>query len=184
VLTRGDLPSTFADKGVAPADHSRCSAWDPNLHQYVETADVSGHDFERSDAAGYAFVGSEASVFRSRADALGDWRRSFVDPKVEACIAEELRKAAGPHVTFTGLKVTPLDLRANGTWVRVWDATAVLHEQGRSAPIEFAAAGYLEGRVGSLLEMLSIGDGISQQLSARLSASMTSRLSAAQRLVR
>jgi len=182
LLQRPDVPTNFKDKGVDRSSdaNANCSSFRPDLHRYVETADVSGHDFERSDATGYALVSSGAAVFRSRADALGDWRDSFANSKVRACIAELLRKGAGASSTLAQLRVTPIDLNIAGMTMRVWDATALVNTHGRSVPFELVVGGYLRGRAVSALMMVSVAGTITEQLSSSLSASMSASLARAQ----
>ena len=182
LLGRANVPAVFKDKGVDRSDNSNanCSSFNPDLHKYVETADVSGHDFERSDTTGYALVSSGATVFRSRADALGDWNDSFANPKVRACIAELLRKGAGASATLTQLRVTPIDLHVAGMTMKVWDATALVNAHGRSVPFELVVGGYLRGRAVSALLMLSVAGSITEELSSQFSASMSASLARAQ----
>lgn len=181
LITKADVPTGFVDKGVDSSGDTgpACSSYDPDLHRLVETAEVDGHNFERTSGTGYSLVSSGAAVFRSRADAVADWNAIVANAKVTACIRELMVKGFG-KLALTGVRIVPVDLKANEMSIRIWELTAAAHENGRSIPLDIVLGFYLEGRAASNLLLVGAGAGFDPHQAELLSARASRRLVLAQ----
>jgi hypothetical protein len=180
VLTRADVPRTFADGGIENSSGGNdfgCKS--PDLHRLVETADVDGHTFRRQGGTtGFTVIVSEASVFRSAGEAQRsfDWVNGYGSATITRCFTAAFRAGLSKDAKMAALHVTPLHRTSGDIELIGWEIRTKIEAYGVWLPVEMRLTGYRRGRALTVLMMTNAGPGLEAGLVGALSDAVTAKL--------
>jgi hypothetical protein len=153
VLKRGDLGAGWKrDTSPDTDDDLACSYYDPDQSDLVETGSAEGN-FESQ----IAFVASEASIYRTAAQAQTAWSRA-AKRELARCfgelLAKELRREVG-QVRIVRAGVLPFPRVAPQT--AAWRIVARITESGRTLPLTVDLIALRRARIIVLLGVIQFG---------------------------
>ena len=181
VMKLRDLPAGFVDKGrqkdnSGPTPDIPCSV--PNLHALVMTADVSSHEFARNRTLKFAEATSEVSFFIRPAQAQKAVA-AVTSRKIGRCIKKfvvrDAQKSTNGEMKIVSVRLVPLSESVKDLRARIWDMFLTFKVRGVLFHDELVLAYFRRGRVVSMV-MLNSVNGLTEQESAGISASLTRRL--------
>jgi hypothetical protein len=131
-LHQSDFPAGWAGKPTTNTSQGnpRCSNYNPDQSDLIETGDVDSPDFTRTDGS---FVSSSVGVFKTAAMATTGYAR-VAKPQLASCFAELL-------------KVGPLAFRRLGDRSNAYRLTANVTVQGTRVPTTIDIVIFNRGRV-------------------------------------
>ena len=183
LIARHDLPAGFRDTGP---DTSGSSSDDlckgvvqPDLHRLVMTADVSSHDYQRTDAAtGFTQMTTEAGLFRTRGEAIESlrWFLALPKSKIESCFAEAVRKGLPKTAKTRGFRLQVAHRAVGDLHLDVWEVVVRVQRNATWIPVDLVVAAYRRGRALETLTAVNVGGGLEQALMRGVSRTITTRL--------
>jgi hypothetical protein len=183
LLGKADLPADFRDTGP---DHSGsgpnvdCNGVvQPDLHRLVMTADVTSHDFERTDPlSGFTQLSTEATLFVNAAEAQASiaWLIALPKAKLQSCFAAAVRAGLPKATKTAGFHLTTLRRSIGQLRLYVWEVQLRFERSGTWTPIDFVMAGYHRGRALEMLMIVNAGGGLDPAFVTNLSRTLTARL--------
>lgn len=183
LLGKADLPADFRDAGP---DHSSSGAnvdckgvVQPDLHRLVMTADVTSHDFERTDPlSGFTQLSTEATLFVNAAEAQASiaWLIALPKAKLQTCFAAAVRAGLPKATKTAGFHLTALRRSIGQLRLYVWEIQLRFERSGTWTPIDFVMAGYRRGRALEMLMVVNAGGGVDPAFMTSLSRTLSARL--------
>jgi hypothetical protein len=183
LIARPDLPSGFRDTGPdtsgSGSDTLCKGVVQPDLHRLVMTADVSSHDFQRTDSlTGFTQVSTEAGLFQTRGEATESmrWFLALPKSKIESCFAEAVRKGLPKTAKTTGFHLQVAHRTVADLHLDVWEVVVRVQRNGNWIPVDLVVAEYRRGRALETLTAVNVGGGLEQTLMSGVSSRITTRL--------
>jgi hypothetical protein len=185
LLAASDLPDGFRDAGADRSSSSgsgsvNCKGVvEPDLHRLVMTADVSSHDFERTDAvSGFTQVSTEATLFESAADAQTgiSWLVSLPKAKLDSCFSSMIRAGLPKTAKTAGFHLTVARRTIGQVQIFVWELQVQFERNGSWIPIDMVIAGFHRARALEMLTVVSGGRGLDPAVMTGFSRTLTARL--------
>ena len=184
LLGASDLPEGFRDAGVDRSSGSNGSVdckgvVEPDLHRLVMTADVTSHDFERTDSvSGFTQVSTEATLFESAAEAQTGiaWLVSLPKAKLDSCFSSMIRAGLPKTAKTAGFHLTVARRTIGGVQIFVWELQVQFERNGSWTPIDMVIAGYHRARALEMLMVVSGGRGLDPTVMTAFSRTLTTRL--------
>jgi hypothetical protein len=186
LLAKTDLPAGFRDAGPDRSGSNSnvdCKGVvQPDLHRLVMTADVSSHDFERTDPVdGFTQVRTEATLFMNAAEAEASiaWLVKLPKATLERCFATAVRAGLPKTAKTAGFHLTVVH-RASGELHRdIWQLQMRFERSGVWFPVELVIGGYRRGRALEMLMVVNAAGELDPALMAELSDTVSARLTRA-----
>jgi hypothetical protein len=171
VLRRSDFPADWVAKPNTNTsqDDPRCSTYNPDQSDLVETGDVDSPDFTRADGS---FVSSSVGIFKTAAMAKKGYAR-VARPELASCFGELFKKGAAPAKVRL-LQVGALPFRRLGDRSNAYRLTANVTLQGTTIPVGIDIVTFNRGRVDAAIIVL----GIRGPLPAAFEQSLAGKLAA------
>jgi hypothetical protein len=171
-LRRSDFPARWVAKPNTNAsqDNPRCSNYNPDQSDLIETGDVDSPDFTRADGS---FVSSSVGVFKTAAMAKTSYAR-VARPQLASCIGELFTKGAAP-ATVELLHVGAMPFRRLGDRSNAYRLTANVILQGMTIPVAIDIAAFNRGRVDVAMIFLGIRHPLPTSLEQSLAAKVAAR---------
>jgi hypothetical protein len=159
-------PSASKDDQSSP----RCSNYNPDQSDLVETGNYDSPDFTRTDGS---FVSVSTGVFRTVGMARTGYARVAM-PALPLCFAEIFRKGTGNPKAVKILSSGPLVFPRHGDRSNAYRLTATYTVQGQTVPLAIDLVLFNKGRTDVAIIFLGIG----RPLPASLERSLTDRVAA------
>jgi hypothetical protein len=182
----GDLPAGFRDAGSDRSgtnSNIECKGVaQPDLHRLVMTADVTSHDFQRTDTlSGYTMVNSEATLFRSAREAQASisWLVKAPKAKLNACFAAAVRAGLPKTAKSSGFHLTASRRTSGDLHLYAWEIGLRFQRSGHWIPVDMLITGYRRGRALEMLMAVDAGGGLDPVLTADLSRTIIGHLTQA-----
>lgn len=147
----------------------RCSTYNPDQSDLIETGDYDSPDFTRADGS---FVSSTVGVFRSIGMAQTGYARVAV-PQLPACFAELFKNGAKP-TPVTIISVGRLSFATYGNRTNAYRLTASVKSGSTNVPVTIDIVLFNRGSVDAAFIFL----GISKPLPSSFEQSLVSRAAA------
>ncbi|MGE5272383.1 MAG: hypothetical protein ACM3QU_01240 [Verrucomicrobiota bacterium] len=170
-LRKSDFPAGWVGKPNTNTsqDTPRCSTYNPDQSDLIETGDVDSPTFTRADGS---FVSSSVGIFRTRKMATTGYAR-VARPQLASCFGELFKKGAAP-ATVQLLQVGPLRFRHLGDRSNAYRLTANVTLQRVTIPVAIDIVTFNRGRVDVAMIFLGIRgplpSSFEQPLAARVAA--------------
>lgn len=170
-LHRSDFPAGWVAKPNTNTSQGspRCSSYNPDQSDLIETGDVDSPDFSRADGS---FVSSSVGLFKTRKMARTGYSR-VARPELARCFGELFRKGAAPAQVQL-LRVGTLPFRRLGDRSSAYRLTANVTFQGTTVPVAIDIVVFNRGRVDAAMIFLGIRSPLpssfEQSLAARVAA--------------
>jgi hypothetical protein len=170
-LRQSDFPSGWVAKPNTSTsqDDPRCSTYNPDQSDLIETGDVDSPDFTRADGS---LVSSSVGIFKTAAMAKTGYVR-VARPQLASCFGELFKKGAAP-AKVRRLRVGPLAFRRLGDRSKAYRVTADVSYQGTTIPVAIDIVTFNRGRVDVAMIFL----GIRAPLPASFEQSLAGKLAA------
>lgn len=168
-LRQSDFPAGWVGKPNTNTsqDNPRCSSYNPDQSDLIETGDVDSPDFSRPEGS---FVSSSVGIFKTRRMAQTGYAR-VAKPQLPACFAELFTKGVAP-ATVQVLQVGPLGFRKLGDRSNAYRLRAKVTVQGTTVPTTIDIVLFNRGRV----DVAMIFAGIVRPLSFAWEQSLAARV--------
>jgi hypothetical protein len=142
-LHRSDFPTGWVAKQNTNTsqDNPRCSNYNPDQSDLIETGDVDSPDFSRPDGS---FVSSSVGIFKTRKMAQTGYAR-VARPQLPTCFAELFTKGVAPAKVQV-LQVGPLAFRKLGDRSNAYRLRANVTVQGTTVPTTIDIVLFNRGR--------------------------------------
>lgn len=185
LLAKADFPPGFRDAGP---DRSGSGNFDcnevaqPDLHRLVMTADVSSHDFQRTDpVTGFTQVSTEATLFVNATEAQAGiaWLANLPRAKLSDCFAAAFRAGLPKTAKMAGFHLTALQRAIGPLHIYVWELQLRVQRNGAWIPVDFVIGDYRRGRGIATLVALQVGGALDPSLTTQLSRTFGTRLATA-----
>jgi hypothetical protein len=170
-LQRSDLPAGWVGKPNTNTsqDNPRCSTYNPDESDLIETGDVDSPDFTRPDGS---FVSSSVGIFKTVKMAKTGYAR-VARPQLASCFGELFTKGAAPAKVQL-LHVGPLPFRRLGDRSNAYRLTANVTVQATTIPVAIDIVLFNRGRVDVAMIFLGIRgpqpSAFEQSLAAKVAA--------------
>jgi len=176
VLRQADVPAGWVAKPNTNTsqDNPRCSNYNPDQSDLIETGDVDSPDFSRSDGS---FVSSSVGLFKTVTMARTGYAR-VAGPQLASCFGELFTKGAAPAKVEL-LQVGPLAFRHLGDRSNAYRLTANVTVQGTKIPVGIDIVTFNRGRVDAAMIFLGISKPRQLAFEQSLAAKVAARASAA-----
>lgn len=161
------VPSGNKDSG-----NPRCSNYNPDQSDLVETGDYDSPDFTRTDGS---FVSSTTGVFRTAQMARTGYGRVAV-PALASCFAELFQKQAVKPNTIQILGTGPLAFPALGDRSAAYRVTMTYKTRKASVPFTTDLVVFDKGRTDVALIFLGIAQPLPAAAERALAARVVSRV--------
>ena len=167
-----DLGAGWKAKPSANSGQSnpRCSTYNPNQSDLIETGKYSSPDFTRPEGT---FVSSSAGVFKTAKMARKGYARVAV-PALPGCFAEIFRKGTGNPSAVKILASGSLRFPRYGDRLNAYRLVATYTVQGQAVPVAIDLVLFNRGRIDVALIFVGIGSPLptsfEQALAARVAA--------------
>lgn len=161
------VPSGKKDSGSP-----RCSNYNPDQSDLVETGDYDSPDFTRKDGS---FVSSSTGVFRTAQMARTGYGRVAV-PALASCFAELFEKQVVKPNTLQVVGTGPLAFPALGDRSAAYRVRMTYKTPTASVPFTTDLVVFNKGRADVALIFLGIGQPLPQAAERELSARVVSRV--------
>ena len=170
-LRPSDFPAGWVGKPNTNTsqDTPRCSSYNPDQSDLIETGDVDSPDFSRPEGS---FVSSSVGIFKTRRMAQRGYAR-VAKPQLPACFAELFTKGVAP-ATVQVLQAGPLGFRNLGDRSKAYRLRAKVTVQGTTVPTTIDIVLFNRGRV----DVAMIFAGIVRPLSFAWEQSLAARVAA------
>jgi hypothetical protein len=170
-LRQSDFPSGWVGKPNTNTsqDNPRCSTYNPDQSDLIETGDVDSPDFSRPEGS---FVSSSVGIFKTRKMAQTGYAR-VARPQLASCFAELFTKGVAPAKVQV-LQVGPLAFRQLGDRSNAYRLRANVTVQGTTVPTTIDIVLFNRGRV----DVAMIFAGIVRPLSFAFEQSVAARVAA------
>jgi len=153
VLRRADLPAGWTrDTSPDTDERIRCSYFHPDESDLVETGYAEGSFGRRAD-----FAGSDATVYRTTADARASWARN-TGAGLPRCFADFFRKGlAKEGLNARVVRAAKVAFPALAPRTGAWHVALVATSQGVAVPIAIDLVALGRGRIVSTLGLIRVG---------------------------
>jgi hypothetical protein len=143
-LRRSDFSSGWVGKPNTNTsqDSPRCSNYDPDQSDLIETGDVDSPDFSRPEGS---FVSSSVGIFKTRKMAQTGYAR-VARPQLASCFGELFTKGVAPAKVQL-LQIGPLAFRRLGDRSNAYRLRANVTVQGTTVPTTIDIVMFNRGRV-------------------------------------
>jgi hypothetical protein len=166
-----DFPAGWVAKPITNTsqDNPRCSTYNPDQSDLIETGDVDSPDFSRPEGS---FVSSSVGIFKTRKMAQTGYTR-VARPQLPSCFAELFTKGVAPAKVKV-LQVGSLAFRQLGDRSNAYRLRANVTVQGTTVPTTIDIILFNRGRVdvamifAGILRPLPFG--FQQSLAAKVAA--------------
>jgi hypothetical protein len=171
-LHQADLPAGWVGKPNTNTsqDNPRCSNYNPDQSDLIETGDVDSPDFTRADGS---FVSSSVGIFKTRKMAQTGYARVAV-PQLASCFGELFKKGAAPAKVQL-LRVGALAFRRLGDRSNAYRLTANVTVQGTTLQVAIDIVTFNRGRVDAAMIFLGIRGPLSLAFEQALAAKVAAR---------
>ncbi|HZQ65054.1 MAG TPA: hypothetical protein VFA66_07505 [Gaiellaceae bacterium] len=170
-LRLGDFPAGWrAERSPSSSSEPRCSNYNPDQSDLVETGDYDSPDFTRADGS---FVSSSTGVFRTARMARTAYAR-VVRPELPDCFAELFRKGTGNPKAVKILGSGTLAFPAYGDRSNAYRLRATYTAQGQTVGLTIDIVVFNQGRV----DVATIFLGLGRPLPTAFERSLIDRLAA------
>jgi hypothetical protein len=172
VLRRADFPTGWVGKPntTTSQDTPRCSTYNPDQSDLIETGDVDSPDFTRADGS---FVSSSIGIFKTQKMARTGYAR-VARPQLASCFGELFKKGAAP-ASVQVLHVGPIPFRRLGDRSNAYRLTANVTLQGTTIPVAIDIVTFNRGRVDAAMIFLGIRGPLPVAFEQSLAANMAAR---------
>jgi hypothetical protein len=172
VLRRSDFPAGWVAKPntTTSQDTPRCSTYNPDQSDLIETGDVDSPDFTRADGS---FVSGSVGIFKTATMAKTGYAR-VARPQLASCFAELFAKGAAPAKVQV-LHVGPLPFRRLGDRSNAYRLTANVTLQGTTIPVAIDIVTFNRGRVDVAMILLGIRGPLPVSLEQSLAGKLAAR---------
>jgi hypothetical protein len=172
VPRRSDFPAGWVGKAntTTSQDNPRCSNYNPDQSDLIETGDVDSPDFTRADGS---FVSSSVGVFKTATMAKTGYAR-VAKPQLASCFGELFTKGAAPAKVEL-LHVGPLPFRRLGDRSNAYRLTANVTLQGTTIPVAIDIVTFNRGRVDAAMNFLGIRSPLPLSFEQSLAAKVAAR---------
>ena len=171
-LTLADLGSGWKAEPSSKGDQAspRCSTYNPNQSDLVETGKYASPNFTRADGS---FASVSTGVFRTVPMAKTGYARVAV-PALPRCFAEVFRKGTGNPAAVKILATGPLTFPRFGDRSNAYRLTATYTVQGQTLALAVDVVLFNRGR----LDVALIFVGIGRPLAASFERTLVGRVAA------
>jgi hypothetical protein len=171
-LRQSDFPAGWVGKPNTNTsqDTPRCSTYNPDQSDLIETGDVDSPDFTRADGS---FVSSSVGIFKTKKMARTGFAR-VARPQLASCFGELFQKGAAP-ATVQLLHVGPLAFRQLGDRSNAYRLTADVTLQGTTIPVAIDIVSFNRGRVDVAMIFLGIRGPLPASFERSLAAKVAAR---------
>lgn len=171
-LRASDFPAGWTGKPNTNTsqDDPRCSTYNPDQSDLVETGDVDSPDFTRADGS---LATSTVGIFRTRTMARTGYGR-VVRPQLASCFGELFKKGAAPAKVQL-LQVGSLAFPRLGDRSNAYRLTANVTLQGVTIPVAIDIVAFNRGRVDVAMIFLGIRGPLPASLEQSLAAKAAAR---------
>ena len=171
-LRKSDFPAGWVGKpNPNPSQASpRCSTYNPDQSDLVETGDVDSPNFSRADGS---FVTSSVGIFKTRKMATTGYAR-VARPGLASCFGELFQKGAAP-ATVQLLQVGPLPFRHLGDRSNAYRLSANVTLQSVTVPVAIDIVTFNRGRVDVAMIAVGIRGPLPSSLERSLAVKMAAR---------
>lgn len=183
LIAKRDLPAGFRDAGPDASGNGSddiCKGVvQPDLHRLVMHADVTSHDFERTDGTtGFTQVSTEATLFRSAREATASmaWFTSLPKSKLQACFEAAFRAGLPKSTKTQGFRLDITRRTISDLQLGIWEMGLRFQKSGTWIPVDFVIASYRRGRALEMLLAVNAGGGLDPTLMRTISETVTMRL--------
>ena len=175
VFHRSDFPAGWIVKPNTNTsqDTPRCSNYNPDQSDLIETGDVDSPDFTRADGS---LVSSSVGIFKTAKMATTGYAR-VARPQLASCFGELFKKGAAP-ATVRLLHVGPLAFPRLGDRSNAYRLTANVTVQGITIPVAIDIVTFNRGRVDVAMIFLGIRRPLRPSFEQSLAARMATRAAA------
>jgi hypothetical protein len=172
VLRRSDFPAGWVGKPKTNTsqDDPRCSNYNPDQSDLIETGEVDSPDFTRADGS---FVSSSVGVFKTMAMAKTGYAR-VARPQLASCFGELFTKGAAPAKVEL-LHVGAMPFRRLGDRSNAYRLTANVTLQGTTIPVAIDIVTFNHGRVDAAMIFLGIRSPLPTSFEQSLAAKVAAR---------
>lgn len=171
-LRLSDFPTGWVAKPNTNTsqDNPRCSNYNPDQSDLIETGDVDSPDFARADGS---FVSSSVGVFKTAAMAKTGYSR-VARPQLASCFGELFTKGAVPAKVEL-LHVGAVPFRRVGDRSNAYRLTANVTLQGTTIPVAIDIVTFNRGRVDAAMIFLGIRNPLPKSFEQSLAVKVAAR---------
>lgn len=171
-LHRSDFPAGWVAKPNTNTSQGspRCSTYNPDQSDLIETGDVDSPDFSRADGS---FVSSSVGLFKTVKMARTGYAR-VARPGLASCFGELFKKGAVPAKVQL-LHVGALPFRRLGDRSNAYLLTANVTYQGTTVPVAIDIVVFNRGRVVAAMIFLGIRSPLPSSFVQSLAARVAGR---------
>ena len=170
-LRQSDFPAGWVGKPNTNTSQGnpRCSSYNPDQSDLIETGDVDSPDFSRPEGS---FVSSSVGIFKTRKMAQTGYAR-VAKPQLPKCFAELFTKGLAPAKVQV-LQVGPLAFRQLGDRSNAYRLRADVTVQGTTVPATIDIVLFNRGRA----DVAMIFAGLFRPLPASFEQSLAAKVAA------
>jgi hypothetical protein len=171
-LHKSDFPAGWVGKPNTNTsqDTPRCSTYNPDQSDLIETGDVDSPDFTRADGS---FLSGSVGIFKTQKMARTGYAR-VARPELASCFGELFKKGAAP-ATVQLLRVGPLAFRRLGDRSNAYRLTANVTLQSTTIPVAIDIVTFNRGRVAVAMICLGIRAPLPAAFEQSLAAKVAAR---------
>lgn len=174
VARKADLGATWkidADDSSSGGDDFRCSYYNPDQSDLTKTGDADSPDFVRETNSQFAFLASQASVFKTAGQMATSWSR-VIRPNFARCFAEAVAEGIGEggDAKFALRSAGTLAFPRLAPRTAAYRVTGTVTVEGQKVPVWFDVIAMSRGRSVALLlfaALLTAPDGQEERAIAR-----------------
>lgn len=168
-----DLGAGWKSQRSAGSDTGspRCSSYNPDQSDLVETGKYDSPDFTRPDGT---FVSSTTGIFRTVAMAQRGYARVAV-PAIAACFGELFRKGTGNPKAVKILGSGPVGFPRLGDRSNAYRLSATYATQGTALPVTIDLVLFNRGRIDVAMIFLGVGRPLPASLEHGIAARVAAR---------
>jgi hypothetical protein len=171
-LHKSDFPAGWVGKPNTNTsqDTPRCSTYNPDQSDLIETGDVDSPDFTRADGS---FVSSSVGIFKTKKMARTGYAR-VARPRLASCFGELFKKGAAP-ATVQLLQVGPLAFRGLGDRTNAYRLRANVTLRSTTIPVAIDIVTFNRGRVDVAMIFLGIRTALPASFEQSLATKVAAR---------
>jgi hypothetical protein len=171
-LKASDFPAGWVAKQNTNTsqDTPRCSTYNPDQSDLIETGDVDSPDFTRADSS---FVSSTVGIFKTKKMAKTGYAR-VARPQLATCFGELFKKGAAPAKVQL-LQVGPLTFPRLGDRSNGYRLTANVTLQSVTIPVAIDIVSFNRGRVDVAMIFLGIRGPLPSSFEQSLAGKLAAR---------
>jgi hypothetical protein len=183
LIAKRDLPAGFRDTGPdtsgSGTDELCKGVVQPDLHRLVMTADVSSHDFARTDnLTGFTQLSTESGIFRSAREAAQSmaWFARLPKATVQSCFEAAFRAGLPKTAKTAGFHLTVVHRTTADLHLDLWELQLRVQRNAAWIPVDLLIGSYRRGRALEMVLAVNVGPGLEPSLMKDVSRTISSRL--------